>query len=195
MEGSAEIIDREITLALNGLHSPVSDVIWQIFSFRPLTFVIGAFIIVFLFVRLGWKRALVVIAATLLCIAACDQLCNLVKATVARLRPVHDPWMLEHGLHVLEEPGKPYGFFSAHAANAMGIAVCTKLGFRNDKSRSYKAYGICMTLWALLVGISRVFVGKHFLGDVLVGWLAGLALGLLFGWLARVIIQKAHFPS
>ena len=195
MEGSAEIIDRQITLALNGLHTPVTDVIWQIFSFRPLSFVIGAFIIVFLFIRLGWKRALIVLGATLLCIAACDQLGNLVKASVARLRPVHDPWMIEHGLHVLEEPGKLYGFFSAHAANAMGIAVCTKLGFKNDKSRSYRAYGIVMVLWALLVGISRVFVGKHFLGDVLVGWLVGLAFGLFFGWLAGVIIQKVHSPS
>lgn len=190
MEGPAEIIDRQISLAINGLNSPVTDFIWQVFSFRPLTFVIGGFITVFLFVRLGWKRALIVLACTLLCIGASDQLCNLVKEIVCRLRPVHDPWMMEHGLHVLEEPGKLYGFFSAHAANAMCIAVCSLIGFRADKTSRYRAYGICMIIWAVLVGISRVFVGKHFLGDVLVGWLAGLALGLLFGWLARWLIKK-----
>lgn len=192
MEGSAEIIDRQITLALNGLNSPVSDFIWQVFSCRPITFVLGALITVFLFIRLGWKRALVVFAATLLCIGACDQLGNLVKEAVARLRPVHDPWMMEHGLHVLEEPGKLYGFFSAHAANGMGIAVCTKLGFKNDSSHSYRVYGILMVLWAFLVGLSRVFVGKHFLGDVLAGWLVGLAFGLLFGYLAKLVISKLH---
>ncbi len=189
MAGSAEIIDRQLTLAINGLNSPVSDFVWQVFSFRPLTFVIGLFITVFLFIRLGWKRALVVFVCTLLCVGACDQICNLVKASVCRLRPVHDPWMLEHGLHVLEEPGKLYGFFSAHAANTMGIAVCTLIGFKADKSRSYRGYGICMVAWSLLVGLSRVFVGKHFLGDVLVGWLAGLALGLLFGWISRAVIR------
>ena len=190
MAGAAEQLDRELTLALNGLNSPFSDVVWQIFSFRPLTFVIGGLIIVFLFVRLGWKKALIVLGCTLLCIGACDQLGNLVKEAVARLRPVHDPWMMEHGLHVLEEPGKLYGFFSAHAANAMGIAVCSKLGFMNDKTHNYRAYGALMVLWALLVGISRVFVGKHFLGDVLVGWLVGLAFGLLFGLLSQVLIKK-----
>lgn len=190
MEGSAEIIDRQITLAINGLHSPATDFIWQVFSCRPVTFVLGAFIIVFLFIRLGWKKALIVLASTLLCIGACDQLGNVVKEAVARLRPVHDPWMIEHGLHVLEEPGKLYGFFSAHAANAMGIAVCSLMGFRDDKTSRYRAYGICMTIWALLVGISRVFVGKHFLGDVLAGWLVGLVMGLLFGWLARLVLRR-----
>lgn len=190
MAGSAEIIDKQITLAINGLHTPVTDYIWQVFSFRPLTFVIGAVITVFLFVRLGWKRALIVFAATLLCIGACDQLGNLVKESVARLRPVHDPYMIRHGLYVLEEPGKLYGFFSAHAANAMGIAICSLIGLRSDKKHRYRAYGICIVLWALLVGISRVFVGKHFLGDVLAGWLAGLVIGTLFGWLSRLVISK-----
>ncbi|MBO4742089.1 MAG: phosphatase PAP2 family protein [Bacteroidales bacterium] len=190
MAGAAEQLDRELTLALNGLNSPFSDVVWQIFSFRPLTFVIGGLIIVFLFIRLGWKKALIVLVCTLLCIGACDQLGNLVKEAVARLRPVHDPWMMEHGLHVLEEPGKLYGFFSAHAANAMGIAVCSKWGFMNDKTHSYRAYGAIMVLWALLVGISRVFVGKHFLGDVLAGWLVGLIFGLIFGLLSQFLIKK-----
>lgn len=190
MAGSAEIIDRQVTLAINGFHCPATDFIWQVFSCRPITFVLGAFIIVFLFIRLGWKRALIVLASTLLCIGACDQLGNLVKESVARLRPVHDPYMIRHGLHVLEEPGKLYGFFSAHAANAMGIAICSLMGFKTDKTSRYRAYGICMIFWALLVGMSRVFVGKHFLGDVLVGWLVGLALGLLSGWLARLVLKR-----
>ncbi|MBR4826563.1 MAG: phosphatase PAP2 family protein, partial [Bacteroidales bacterium] len=117
------------------------------------------------------------------CVLACDQLGNLVKDAVARLRPCEDQDMLARGLRMLEGPGGLYGFYSAHAANAMGFAVCSKMGFSNDRSRRYRIYGICITLWALLVGISRVFVGKHFLGDVL----AGFAVGLLFGWLCGAL--------
>ena len=35
---------------------------------------------------------------------------------------------------------------------------------------------------AFVIGISRVFVGKHFVGDVLTGF----CVGLLFGWLCAL---------
>ena len=186
----AELLDRELTLGINSLHSPVTDIFWQFMTGRPATLALFAVVIVFLFIKLGWKRGLVVLASCLLCLAACDQFSNLVKASVQRLRPVNDPEMLIAGLHVLEEPGNFYGFFSAHAANVLGVAVCSLLGFRNDKSRSYKGYGIFVITWAVLVGISRIFVGKHFLGDVLVGFAVGLLFAWLFGALARLTIRK-----
>ena len=186
----AELLDRELTLSLNAVHSPASDAFWQFMTGRPATFALFAVVMVFLILRLGWKKGLIVIAGCLLCVAACDQFANLIKATSHRLRPVNDPQMLIAGLHVLEEPGNLYGFFSAHAANVLGVAVCSKLGFTNDKSRSYKGYGIFVMLWAVLVGISRVFVGKHFLGDVLVGFAVGLFFGVLFGLLTKLVIKR-----
>lgn len=192
MEGIAEIIDRELTLSLNSLHSPASDSFWLFMTGRPATFALFAVVIVFLIWRLGWKKGLIVIASCLLCVAACDQFANLIKATTHRLRPVNDPQMLIAGLHVLEEPGNLYGFFSAHAANVLGVAVCSKIGFTNDKSRSYRGYGMFVILWAVLVGISRVFVGKHFLGDVMVGFAVGLFFGCLFGLLGKLVISKAR---
>ena len=41
-----------------------------------------------------------------------------------------------------------------------------------------------------MVGISRIFVGKHYLGDVLVGFIVGAAAGMAFGYLARLLIRK-----
>jgi len=190
MESLAEVIDGRLTLWLNSFHTPWSDTIWQFFTARPATFALFAVVIVFVILRLGWKKGLIVIASCLLCVAACDQFANLIKAVTHRLRPVNDPQMLIAGLHVLEEPGNLYGFFSAHAANVLGVAVCSIIGFNNDKSRSYKGYGIFVIVWALLVGISRVFVGKHFLGDVLVGFAVGLLFGLLFGALGKLAIRK-----
>ena len=43
---------------------------------------------------------------------------------------------------------------------------------------------------AALVGISRIFVGKHYLGDVLVGTIVGLAFGLAMGWLANKAAER-----
>ena len=190
MEGIAEIIDRELTLSINSLHTPATDVFWQFMSGRPATFAIFAVVIFFLIWRLGWKKGLIVIASCLLCVAACDQFANLIKATAHRLRPVNDPQMLIAGLHVLEEPGNLYGFFSAHAANVLGVAVCSIIGFSNDKSRSHRGYGIFIVCWAVLVGISRIFVGKHFLGDVLVGFAVGILFGTVLGLLSNLIVKR-----
>lgn len=199
MEGSAEItdifrslhhIDKDITLSINSMNSPFTDQMWMLFSDRNIWIVLYVAVIVMLFVRLGWKKALVVILSAILCIVACDQFANLVKFGVERLRPCHDADMLARGLRVLEDPGQLYGFFSAHAANAGGFAVVSYLGFRNDGRLKYRGYGIGIGLWAFLVGVSRIFVGKHFFGDVCVGFAVGILFGCLFGLLARWVIKK-----
>ena len=47
-----------------------------------------------------------------------------------------------------------------------------------------------MLLWATLVALSRIFVGKHYLGDILAGAMIGAAAGLLFATVARLIIRR-----
>ena len=181
---SLECADKSATLFLNSLHCAFSDAAWQVFSNREIWYVLYLAVAVALFVRLGWKKGLAVTISIILTVVLCDQLGNVCKYGFARLRPCWDGEMVTSGLRILEERGGDYGFYSAHAANAMGFAVCSLLGFRAfDKSRRYALYGSLVVLWALLAGLSRVFVGKHFLGDVLTGF----AAGLLAGWaLARL---------
>ena len=97
--------------------------------------------------------------------------------------------MIHNGLNILESGGK-FSFFSAHAANAFGLTTCTTIGFRIDKRLKYKGYITWMYIWATLVAVSRIFVGKHFLGDVIVGICVGTLSGLAFGTLAKVIIKR-----
>lgn len=199
MEGAAEIvdvfrrmhhIDKDITLAINGCNSPVTDVIWQVFSDHRIWIILYLAVIVLVIVRLGWKKGLLLIACCILCVAANDQLANVIKDWVQRLRPVYDQEMIARGLHVLEIPGLPYGFYSAHAANAACFVACTITGFREDGKHKYTLFNILMILWCFLVGISRVFVGKHFFGDVCTGFIVGTALGILFALLFRLLCSK-----
>lgn len=203
MDGVAEMtlfqqvhhLDKDVTLAINSLNSTISDGIWQFFSYKNSWYILYLAVVVILFVRLGWKKGIVALLACILCLTCCDQFANIVKDWVQRLRPCWDSEMLNRGLHMLENKGGVYGFFSAHAANAMGFAACSILCLSMDASRSHKFYNIAMPIWALLVGISRVFVGKHFLGDVLVGWVVGIFFGLLIGSLAQRIARPMSRPS
>ncbi len=184
-------LDRDATLALNSLHSPFTDAVWMLFSDKKVWYLLYLALAVLLFLRMGWKKALIVLASVILSVVACDQGANLVKDAVCRLRPCWDSGMLSAGLRVLEGKGSFYGFFSAHAANSFAIAASLGAGFRSgDRSRSYKGFSAGMYVWAALVGVSRIFVGKHFLGDVLAGAAAGLLIGALFGLAARWAIEK-----
>ncbi|MBP5397430.1 MAG: phosphatase PAP2 family protein [Bacteroidales bacterium] len=192
--------DRSATLVLNSLHSPATDAFWSFMSDKWVWAPLYAAFIALLIWKLGWKRGLVMIAATILCVTCIDQLCNLVKWSVGRLRPCCDPEMIERGLHVLEphHPAHPYGFFSGHASNAMGFAVCMILAFRPWKNahpemtKIYRTGSIILIVWALLVGISRIFVAKHFLGDITVGFVIGALLAWLWISIGNWVIRRYH---
>lgn len=186
-------IDKEITLVINSWHCPASDFIWGIFSNREIWFVMYLIVAIFLFRNLGWKKALISIAAIVLTIVCCDQLANFTKAFFERLRPCCDGEMISRG-HRLLEGCSPisYGFYSAHAANAIGFAVSSYMAFRNDVKRNYTIYGICIFCWSILVGFSRIFVGKHFFGDVMVGFVVGVVFAVIWSLVARKVMKSVN---
>lgn len=55
-----------------------------------------------------------------------------------------------------------------------------------------KAYGYWMFFWAFMVAVSRIFVGKHYLGDVIVGILVGSLAGWIFARLSALICRRIH---
>lgn len=188
--GTLHRFDQEITLFINSLSTPASDQFWMFMSDKTVWIPAYALCVYFLFRRVGWKKALIVIASAGIAFALCDQLSTLVKHAVDRLRPSYGWNMLSAGLNVLERRGGFFGFFSAHAANAFAFVMCMIISFRNDRSHNYKVFSMFALLWAALVSASRIFVGKHYFGDVLVGTAVGLAIGYACGMLARFVIRK-----
>lgn len=182
-------IDRHVTLAINQCYSPFTDEIWKIFSNREIWYVLYLLVAIALVRRLGWKKGLVAILSVILTIVACDQCGNLVKNSVARFRPTWDSWMMRNDLHILLGRHGYYGFYSAHAANAMGFAVGSARCFKWD-GKKHRAYTWAIVIWGVLVGLSRIFAGAHFAGDVIVGLLVGTLFGCIFAFLGKKIIDK-----
>lgn len=187
--GSLHRADQAATLFLNSLSTPVTEQFWLLMSDKTVWIPAYVLCAYFLFRRLGWKKALVVLCSAGIAFGLCDQLSTVIKHSVDRLRPSYSAKMLLGGLNLLEGRGGLYGFFSAHAANAFALAMCLIIGFRNDRTHTYNGFYKLALVWAALVAVSRIFVGKHYLGDVIVGTIVGLTIGYFAGMLARYIIQ------
>lgn len=183
-------LDQRITLEINSWDSAVTDPIWQFFSDIPVWIPMYVLIVAGLIWRLGWKKGLIMTLAAVATFGFCDQFSNFIKDLVCRVRPLNDAFMLENGLNVLEHASRSFSFFSAHSANSFGLATCTVIGFRLDKRIRYNRYATWMYFWATMVAFSRVFVGKHYLGDIIVGAMIGAAAGVFFATIARLIIRK-----
>ncbi len=93
----------------------------------------------------------------------------LVKHWVERPRPQIFPWKDEW-------VGESYSFPSGHALSSMAIyfslaVLMARLAPNQAAGRFVLWTGIGL---ALLIGLSRVYLGVHYPSDVLAGWLAGL---------------------
>ena len=193
MPENLQHIDENATLAINSWNSPIGDQFWYFMSNSKVWIPFYAMILIMLFVKIGWKKSIIVIISIVLAFSACDQTANLIKHLAERLRPCYNHYMVDGGLHILEGRGGRFGFFSAHAANAFSLAVTTILGLKNGGAKKYKGAAIFLIIWAILVSVSRIFVGKHFLGDVMVGTIIGIGYGFLFGSIAKWFIT--HTPE
>ena len=189
-------IDQLLTLEINSWNSFITDPMWQFFSDKLVWAPMYAAIIALLIWKLGWKRGLMILAAALLTFGFCDQFSNLIKHAVGRIRPLHDDFMVAQGLHILEQGGG-YSFFSAHSANSFGLAFSTFIGMKrclqtpgSPAPKWLKAYGWWMFFWAFMVAISRIFVGKHYLGDVIVGIIVGSLAGYAFARLCSYLAKR-----
>ena len=192
-------LDQQMTLAINSWHSAFTDPIWAFFSNKIVWIPMYVGIIALIIWKLGWKKGLIAIASIALTFGFCDQFSNLIKYAVCRIRPVNDEFMIASGLHVLERGGG-YSFFSAHAANALGLAFCSFISLKTyaDMQKDMpcpwwiKLYGYWIFFWGAMVGISRIFVGKHYLGDVIVGFLVGAAAGIGLAFLGNLTMKRVN---
>lgn len=112
------------------------------------------------------------------------------KETVMRLRPGHEP-ALEGLVRLPYGKGGLYGFVSSHASNCFAIAAFVTFALH----RRFKVfrYGI-MYFWAALICYSRVYLARHYVGDVLCGALWGYLLGWLMWRATRLALSRAY-PS
>lgn len=106
-----------------------------------------------------------------------------------RLRPSNPENPLSEMVHIVGGyRGGSYGFPSCHAANSFALASFLTLLFANRK------LSLFIFAWAVLNSYSRVYLGVHYPGDLLVGAIIGTAAGLAMAFAAGYVADRVDRP-
>jgi undecaprenyl-diphosphatase len=179
-------IDQSLLLYLNSFHNDFWDKAVTIFTSIEI-WVPFYLLIIYYIIKIYKKNSVYILILIGLSIAVSDQFSGLIKNSVERLRPTHDP-AIGNLIHNVYSRGGTFGFFSAHAANTFTLAIISARLFKN------KMYTILIFIWAILVSYTRIYIGLHYPGDILTGWIWGFLAGLAFFQL-MVIVQRRYFNA
>jgi undecaprenyl-diphosphatase len=175
-----ESLDRSIVLTVNSWNSPFLDELMWFVSAKATWIPFYLFLVVIFYRKTNWRHTLFFVLAGIVAVGLSDFTSSqLIKDTVMRYRPSHHS-LLTNQLHFYTfddgnvYKGGQYGFVSSHAANFFAICTFAFFALRAYYERVHWLFAI-----AVLVSFSRLYLGVHYLSD-LVG---GAMLGVLFAWI------------
>ncbi len=158
------MFNDSLFLWANGLHSPFTDPIWLALTTLGDGLLLGIILGAFLLVN---PRVAVM---GLLVMMLSSTVLHLVKAAYPTLRPAE----LLQSVHVIGPLLRSGSFPSGHAAAAMSTGLVIAFFCRS------RVIGAIVITVALLIGLSRIFVGAHFPADVLGGMICALSVFIIF---------------
>ncbi|CAN5230304.1 phosphatase PAP2 family protein [soil metagenome] len=178
-EGGGFFFDLPIQLALHRWATPGSDAFFGLMSklgyqygVVPIDLGLLGFLVWRRRYRDGLFFGLSIIGALILNLAA--------KNYFGRVRP--DLW-------TSIAPEVSFSFPSGHAMASVALGVAVMVLLWTTRWRWWAIAGA--SLFVVLVGLSRIYLGVHFPSDILAGWTAGTAWVLL---MRQVVAGKAPTP-
>lgn len=174
-------LDKKLFLLFNGYHTLWLDQVMYHMSNTYFWLPLHGLLLYLTYISFK-KYSWVPLASVALAIGLANTITSeIMKPIFLRLRPSHDPG-LKDMVHIVNNyKGGLYGFASSHAANTFALAVFFFLLFETK----YR-YASLLFVWAAIVTYTRVYLGVHYPGDVLIGG----AIGMICGWLCFLATKR-----
>ena len=158
-------IDRGLLVWLHENHVPILNQVMPFITDADNWTIPILFLILYLGFFKG-KRGKIALCLLIISLSINDYICaQILKPTFERVRPSH---MSIKGLNLLVSKGGKWSMPSNHASNMFSLAVILSYFFGRFK--------LTLFFLATIIGISRVYVGVHYPGDVMIGALVGYSI-------------------
>lgn len=180
-------LDTNILLALNFDGGLVLDRIMWFISGKATWVPFYLFCLWFIWRKYGVKYMAAILVMAVAGVVLGDHICNFFKHNFQMLRPYRVA-EIRDAVHTVWDPIKDapyscgrYGTASGHAATTMAIMVVVGHALRNQRW-----FWWVMGAIVLSVAYSRIYLGVHFLSQILLGWTIGAAVGYI---LVRILAR------
>lgn len=183
--------DQEVFLFFNGIHSLFWDKVLFMFSGKFVWVPMYLTMLAAFYRAYNWRVATVWVLTLAVAIVIADQgVATVIRPWFERLRPSHPEQPFSELVHIVNEyRGGRYGFPSCHAANSFALAMLIALVWRGVRMRWF------IFLWAFMNSYSRLYLGVHYPGDLLVGCIIGCLVGWAMYSLGNVIVRRVAYRA
>jgi undecaprenyl-diphosphatase len=172
-------LDKKLFIYLNNLGATPFDAIWLLIT-KQINWTPFFLILLFiLYKKLGTKKLGIAILIVATLIAFTNEITDVIKFSVQRLRPCNDDALV--GLIRVVKDSDTFSYFSGHAANSTAAMMFVFLILRQFFKYSYLIF-----LYPLIFAYSRIYLGLHYPLDII----SGYAFGSLTGWLFYLLFEK-----
>jgi len=174
-------LDTWLFLVINGLHNRFFDVV-MFWASEKLTWIPVYILFIYFIIKYYHKQSWIIFISAAVLITLSDQVSVvLFKNIFHRLRPCHQADLAAFIHLVNGKCGGQYGFISSHAANFFALATFLS-AFLKDKFKYFKT---AVFFWASFIAYSRIYLGVHFPGDVVIGAITGILIG-------KIVVMLCH---
>ena len=187
-----ETIDQKIILLLNGNNILFLDKIMWMVTQPVFGLPFYILFIYLIFKKYNFKNALKIILVIGFAVGLGDFIAHeLIKETVQRYRPSHhiqisnqlNYFLMSNGTFYI---GGKFGFVSNHATNMSNVGVLVYLFLKKHYPKSW----IYLSILVLIISYSRIYLGVHYLSDIIGGWMLGIILSISIFQLSKITILK-----